>query len=45
MAPVRTVADPYYSLHSLSVDPTNNRVVMTDSNRGGILFYDRTSGN
>jgi DNA-binding beta-propeller fold protein YncE len=44
VAPIRTVEDPYYSLHSVSVDPTNNRVVMTDSNRGGILFYDRNSG-
>ena len=45
VVPVRTVEDPYYSLHSIFVDPANNRVVMTDSNRGGILFYDRTSGS
>jgi hypothetical protein len=45
VVPVRTVEDPYYSLHSISVDAANNRVVMTDSNRGGILFYDRASGN
>ena len=41
IAPVRTVADPYPSLHSVAVDPENDRVVMSDSNRGGLLVYDR----
>jgi len=45
VVPIRSVEDSYYSLHSVSVDPMNNRVVMTDANRGGILFYDITSGN
>ena len=43
--PVRSVWDPYPSLHSIAVDTTNNQVVMTDSNRGSLLFYGRTSGN
>jgi DNA-binding beta-propeller fold protein YncE len=41
---VRSVQDPYPSLHSVAVDPENNRVVMSDSNRGSLLFYERTSG-
>jgi len=43
IAPVRTVADPYPSLHSVAVDPENDRVVMSDSNRGGLLVYDRST--
>src|SRR6266852_1330050 len=43
IVPVRSLADPYPSLHSVAVDPENNRVVMSDSNRGSVLFYERTS--
>lgn len=39
---VRSVQDPYPSLHSVAVDPENNRVLMSDSNRGSLLFYERT---
>jgi len=45
IVPVRSVADPYPSLHSVVVDPDNNRVLMSDSNRGSLLFYDRLGGN
>jgi len=45
IVPVRSVADPYPSLHSVAVDPDNNRVLMSDSNRGGLLFYDRSGGS
>jgi len=45
IAPVRSLADPYPSLHSVAVDPDNNRVLMSDSNRGGLLFYDRSGGS
>ena len=45
IVPVRSVADPYPSLHSVAVDPDSNRVLMSDSNRGGLLFYDRMAGN
>jgi DNA-binding beta-propeller fold protein YncE len=44
IVPVRSVADPYPSLHSVVVDPDNNRVLMSDSNRGGLLIYDRAAG-
>src|ERR1700746_1558695 len=45
IVPVRSVADPYPSLHSVAVDPDNNRVLMSDSHRGSLLFYDRLGGN
>jgi DNA-binding beta-propeller fold protein YncE len=41
IVPVRSIADPYPSLHSVAVDADNNRVLMSDSNRGSLLFYDR----
>jgi len=44
IVPVRSVADPYPSLHSVTVDPENNKVLMSDSNRGGLLVYNRASG-
>jgi len=44
LVPVRSVADPYPSLHSVAVDAENNRVLMSDSNRGELLFYDRSAG-
>lgn len=43
IVPVRSVQDPYPSLHSVVVDPDSRSVVMTDSNRGSLLFYGRTS--
>jgi DNA-binding beta-propeller fold protein YncE len=43
--PVRSVEDPYPTLHSVAIDPENNRVVMSDFNRGTLLFYERTAGN
>jgi DNA-binding beta-propeller fold protein YncE len=43
--PERSIKDPYPTLHSVAVDPENNRVVMSDFNRGTLLFYDRTAGN
>ncbi len=45
IVPVRSVQDPYPSFHSVAVDPENGRVVMSDSNRGSLLFYERTSGS
>src|SRR5260370_13349152 len=44
IAPARYVADAYASLHSVAVDTDTNQVVMSDSHRGAIFFYDRTSG-
>jgi hypothetical protein len=43
IVPVRSVQDPYPSLHSVAIDSENNRVLMSDSNRGSLLFYERTS--
>ena len=45
IAPVRSVWDPYPSLHSVAVDPVNGRVVLSDSNRGSLLFYALKSGS
>jgi DNA-binding beta-propeller fold protein YncE len=45
IAPVRSIADPYPSLHSVAVDSENNRVLMSDSNRGSLLVYDRMAGD
>ena len=45
IVPVRSVQDPYPSLHSVSIDPESNRVVLSDSNRGSLLIYDRTTGD
>src|SRR5258708_39210727 len=45
IVPVRSLADPYPSLHSVAVGPDNNRVLISDSNRGALLIYDRTSGS
>ncbi len=45
IAPARSVADAYASLHSVAVDPDANRVFMSDSNRGEIFGYDRTAGD
>jgi DNA-binding beta-propeller fold protein YncE len=43
IAPARSVADAYASLHSVAVDPDANQVVVSDSNRGAIFFYDRSA--
>lgn len=44
IVPVRSIADPYPSLHSVAVDSDNDRVLMSDSNRGSLLVYDRKAG-
>ena len=44
IAPARSVADAYASLHSVAVDADANQVVVSDSNRGAIFFYDRSAG-
>jgi DNA-binding beta-propeller fold protein YncE len=41
--PETTVADPYPTFNGITLDTENNRVVMTDLNRHGILMYDRTA--
>ena len=44
IAPARSVVDAYASLHSVAVDPDANQVMVSDSNRGAIFFYDRSAG-
>ncbi len=41
---MRSIQDPYPSFHSVAVDPENNWTVMSDSNRGSLLSYERTAG-
>jgi DNA-binding beta-propeller fold protein YncE len=43
--PARVVSDPYPTFHSVAVDAEHNRVVMTDSNRMGVLTYERTAAS
>src|ERR1700733_2650647 len=45
IAPARTVADSYPSFHSVAVDPEAGQGVISDSNRGAVLLYDRSSGD
>jgi hypothetical protein len=45
IAPARAVADAYASLHSVAVDAEANQVIVSDSNRGAIFFYDRSAGS
>lgn len=42
---VRYVMDPYPSFNGIAVDPENDRVVMSDTNRHSLLVYDRKSGS
>lgn len=42
--PARIVRDLYPTFHGVAVDAINNRVVMSDSNRHGLLTYERTAG-
>jgi DNA-binding beta-propeller fold protein YncE len=42
--PVRMVVDPYPSFNGVAVDPTNDLVMMSDTNRKSLLVYERTAG-
>ena len=44
LRPARTIADAYPIFLGVAVDPDNNRVVMADSARKGLLMYDRAGG-
>jgi hypothetical protein len=39
--PVRYVMDPYPTFNGIAVDGENGKVLMSDSNRKGLLLYDR----
>jgi DNA-binding beta-propeller fold protein YncE len=43
--PARVVRDPYPTFHGVAVDPDNNVVVMSDSNRHALWMYERTAGS
>lgn len=43
ITPVRSIVDPFPSFSGIAVDPANNRVIMSDSNRKSLLIYDRLS--
>lgn len=45
IAPETTVWDPFPTFNGIAVDAENNRVVMSDLNRHGILIYDRTAAS
>ncbi len=43
IAPLRSIVDPFPSFNGIAVDPANNRVILSDSNRKSLLVYDRMS--
>ena len=45
LPPVRMVVDPYPSFNGVAVDPANDLVMMSDTNRKSLLVYDRTAGS
>jgi DNA-binding beta-propeller fold protein YncE len=45
VTPVRSIVDPFPSFNGIAVDPINDRVVMSDSNRKSLLLYGRMSNS
>jgi DNA-binding beta-propeller fold protein YncE len=45
LPPVRMVVDPYPSFNGITVDTTNDLLMMSDTNRKSLLVYDRTAGS
>lgn len=45
ISPVRYVRDPYPTFNGIAVDGENGKVLMSDSNRKGLMLYDRASGS
>lgn len=43
--PERTVYDPFPSFNGIALDTTNNVVVMSDTNRKGLLMYSANAGS
>ena len=43
--PARVVSDPYPTLHSVAVDPVNDRVFMSDPNRHAVWSYERLAAS
>jgi DNA-binding beta-propeller fold protein YncE len=45
ISPARYVMDPYPTFNGIAVDSENGKVLMSDTNRKGLLLYDRASGS
>jgi DNA-binding beta-propeller fold protein YncE len=45
MPPVRMVVDPHPSFNGVTVDTTNDLVLLSDTNRKSLLVYDRSAGS
>lgn len=43
--PARVIADPYPTLHSVAVDPLNDRVFVSDPNRHAVWSYERLAAS
>jgi len=43
ITPVRMVFDPYPSFNGVAIDPANNLVLMSDTNRKSLLLYPRAA--
>lgn len=43
--PTRAIEDPYPSFNGVAVDPENDLVVLSDTNKKSLLIYDRTKGS
>lgn len=45
LPPIRMVSDPYPTFNGIALDPSDNRIAMSDENRKSVLVYDRVGGN
>jgi DNA-binding beta-propeller fold protein YncE len=45
LAAARCISDPYPSFNGVAVDPQNNLVALSDTNRKSILMYARSAGS
>ena len=43
--PTRVISDPYPTLHSVAVDPINDRVFVSDPNRHAVWSYERLAAS
>lgn len=43
--PIRSVVDPYPSFNGIAIDPVNNLLVMSDTNKKSLLVYNQASGD
>jgi DNA-binding beta-propeller fold protein YncE len=43
--PVRAIVDPYPSFNGIAIDPANDLVVMSDTNKKSLMVYNSASGD